>query len=292
MLEETRGEYHSFRDLMSFGTKPQPAIYKSLTSPRGAALCDAIEAALDNIGFRRLSFLGQGDFSLAFYATDGMVLRLASAREPERINHPVIAKPIETLVVSVDHEDEGPASRCKLEILPYFNSKLTSRKHLLQIWDALETSGYEVGDLAKKGNVVVIPHNGEWLPLLLDIGLLKPIRGFEVDAEKLKHILAPWEGAQEAYDPRILTHTITDVVSAESLKRIEEALTGGERTSSIVTALKQGLYPSEIGRVSHSAILDSEGNCQSWSEYFHKGLENYQPDPNSGTPKGRGKGRE
>jgi hypothetical protein len=172
MLEETRGEYHSFRDLMSFRNKPQPAIYKSLTSPRGEALFNAIEAALDNIGFRRLSFLGQGEFSLAFYATDGMVCRLASAREPERISHPAIAKPIETLIVSVDH-DEGPASRCKLEILPYFNSKLTSRKHVLQLCAVLEASGYEVDDLAKKGNVVVIPHNGGWLPLLLDIGLLK-----------------------------------------------------------------------------------------------------------------------
>lgn len=174
MLEETRGEYHSFRELMSFGTKPQPAIYKALTSSRGEALCAAIEATLDNIGFRRLSFLGQGDFSLAFYATDGMVVRLASAREPERINHPAIAQPIETRVISIDH-DEGPASRCKLEILPYFNTKLTSRKHILQLADALEASGYEVDDLAKKGNVVVIPHNGQWLPLLLDIGLLKPI---------------------------------------------------------------------------------------------------------------------
>ncbi len=291
MLEETRGEYHSFRDLMSFGTKPQPAIYKSLTSPRGEALFNAIEAALDNIGFRRLSFLGQGEFSLAFYATDGMVLRLASAREPERINHPAIAKPIETLIVSADH-DEGPTSRCKLEILPYFNSKLTSRKHVMQLYAALEASGYEVDDLAKKGNVVVIPHNGGWLPLLLDIGLLKPIKGFEVNEEALKRILAPWEGAQEAYDSRIVTHTITDVVSAENLRRIEESLTGGERTSSIVAALKRGLYPSEIEHVSHSAILDSEGNCQSWSEYFHKGLENYRPDPNAGTPKGRGKGRE
>jgi hypothetical protein len=120
----------------------------------------------------------------------------------------------------------------------------------------------------------------------------KPIKGFEVNEEALKRILAPWEGAQEAYDPRILTHSITGVVSAENLKRIEEVLTGGERTSSLVASLKQGLYPSEIGQVSHAAILDSEGNCQSWGEYFHKGLENYRPDPNAGAPKGRGKGRE
>jgi hypothetical protein len=286
-MEETRGEFFPLEELLTFKVKHRPAVMDTFKYPDLSPLPDLLKE-LESLGLRSFSFLGQGQHSLAFYTTEGQVVRLSLKNEPARIQHPAILQPIYSKTI-------GHGLGCKLEVLPFVRTEGVTDEHVAMVQKALEASGYSVFDIANKGNVGLIrsADGKTWVPVLIDHGALQLIPDRKQHHE-IEAILAPWQGAQEGYDSRILSEKVTNTVPGKQLSRLEKTLTGdGERESMLVKALKGGLYLSELEKFSEKAARETTAKGKKdWRKRLEDKIEDFDKSTRTFDPPGKsGKGR-
>jgi len=214
---------------------------------------DKVEKYLDDIGIRRLSYLGQGSFSLIFQTTDDKIVRIVDLEEvrktecidesDERPNLPQILQPISTHQIG----------DLQIEILPRVLNKEDIPSNRLdevfaaseELISAIGKEGYIFGDsgyknigVMKDGTLVVID-GGAVRKASIDPSIE------DVVVEETDWVSADGTWKQKQLYPEIETGELSGLISRENLQHAQQKM--GSTDNVFTKAIEEdGFYPKHF----------------------------------------------
>jgi hypothetical protein len=244
------------------------------------SLLDSTLAAIEEFGFRRLSFCGRGSSSFAFKGVrdkeDNPQLVLITPGNQERVPHPCILPAIEQKIIG--------NKEILVRIMPGLDTDTEiTEHHMDQLKSLMNASGLytslTAGNLSeiRPGNVglyTFINEAGETktVPMILDWGAIswnapdKPMPTIEQQQAMRER----WEKTPELQDwleaERSIAKQAQNVYRGEQLDALPQEGT-------VAKSLHKGLYPPEVGVLSQMAINEALQGTRAYHEVMRELVE-------------------
>jgi len=269
---ETKGQYQTLDELVKYDYFPSmgSSAYKDNPSLRPYNGYEALKdwpvlrgllaGKFDELGFRRLAYVGSGDFAIVLKTVENQVVRISvDTEENKRPKHPAILQPHVTYLVRDESNPESPVLRVEVLVqvkdkdaraVSGIDTEGVGSDHVKVLKDVLGKSGLEPQDLQIK-NIALL---SDGTPVVIDGGAVRQNPNTEILLDE--GMLADWLSVdtngqktwkQYALHPEIEKAEITGTVTSKDIEQLWDLL--GEDSQLYRAALEDGLYRAELGQL-------------------------------------------